>query len=263
LRRYHLLELHEHPACPASWRDGMTDFLQIGMRATGMFTVIVPRLGELLARTGQHRVVDLCAGGGGAWLGLLPRLRAHAHADVAVLLTDLFPSAPARRRVAGVDGVAYLDTPVDARSLPPDLGGVRTLFNALHQFRPDEARKVLADAVAARQPIAAFEATDRSWLGLFLAISLPGLVWLLTPFVRPFSWSRLFWTYVIPVLPFFVAHDAVISCLRTYDLDDLDRLVEGLGGERWRWERGRTWSRGFPNRITWLVGTPIEADHAG
>ena len=88
------------------------------------------------------------------------------------------------------------------------------------------------------------------------------VVWLITPFIRPFSWSRLFWTYVIPVLPFLVAHDAAVSCLRTYSLAELDELTAGIGGPGWRWERGRSWAGRIPNRVTWLIGRPA-ADAPG
>ena len=44
----------------------------------------------------------------------------------------------------------------------------------------------------------------------------PLAVGLATPFIRPFRWSRLFWTYVIPLVPLTCWWDGVVSQLRAY-----------------------------------------------
>ncbi|MCA9712797.1 MAG: hypothetical protein KDK70_43610, partial [Myxococcales bacterium] len=98
MRRVHLVEIHEQTWCPRVLRDGLTDFLQLGMRSLDMFGQAVPLVQRALERTGAARVVDLCAGGGGPWLRLSRQLGA---SDVQVLLTDKFPSASALRRVQG------------------------------------------------------------------------------------------------------------------------------------------------------------------
>ena len=41
----------------------------------------------------------------------------------------------------------------------------------------------------------------------------PGI---LAPTIRPFRWSRLFWTWLIPLVPFVLFYDGIVSCLRAY-----------------------------------------------
>ena len=41
-------------------------------------------------------------------------------------------------------------------------------------------------------------------------------VLLLTPFVRPFKWSRILLTYVVPLVPLIVVFDGTMSFLRLY-----------------------------------------------
>jgi hypothetical protein len=36
-----------------------------------------------------------------------------------------------------------------------------------------------------------------------------------TPWIRPFRWSRLLWTYVVPIIPAVLLFDGIVSCLRT------------------------------------------------
>lgn len=256
MRRIHFHEIHEQVWCPSVVRDGLTDFLQVGMRATNMFRHAVPMLAEAMERVSAKRVVDLCAGGGGPWQRLSSQLRTQVD-GVEVVLTDAFPSASARVRVASLDAsVAYESEAVDARRVPRRLRGMRTLFNAFHQFEPDDARQILQDAVDAGDGIAVFEATHRSWWSLFLMLGLPALVFLGTPFIRPFSWSRLFWTYVIPVIPLVVMHDGIVSCLRTYTLEELDGLVSSIDAPNYTWSRGVDRVDVLGNRVTYLVGTP-------
>src|SRR5690242_14048961 len=59
-----------------------------------------------------------------------------------------------------------------------------------HHFPPEMARRVLADAVARGHAIAVFESTARTTLCLILMLLVPHVVWLVTPFIRPFRWSR-------------------------------------------------------------------------
>jgi len=51
--------------------------------------------------------------------------------------------------------------PVDATNVPADLRGARTVWNAFHHSRPEQARSILANAVADRQAIAVFEVVSR------------------------------------------------------------------------------------------------------
>ena len=84
----------------------------------------------------------------------------------------------------------------------------------------------------------------------------------MTPAIRPFRWSRLFWTYILPAIPLAVVFDGIVSCLRTYRPNELLELTEGIEG--YRWESGESRDKG-PIPITYLVGvhTPAQAGAAG
>jgi hypothetical protein len=77
---------------------------------------------------------------------------------------------------------------------------------------------------------------------------------LAAPFVRPFHFSRLLWTYLIPVIPLILFYDGVISCLRAYSQEELRDLVSQVGADNYIWEIGE--KRGGLARITYLVGYP-------
>ncbi len=256
--RAHLFELHELEWFPATWRDLLTDFLSFYAGVFKPYVPAAPLLAGAVESAGAQKIVDLCSGAGRPILSLRPTLRRHGLTDLEVTLTDKYPNLDSRRAVSqGVgDGVTYLDTPVDAADVPRDLGGFRTLFTSFHHFRPDEAREILADAVAKNEGIGVFEYTERNWLIWALpTLLIPLFVWLCTPFVRPFRWNRLVWTYLLPVVPIVALWDGFVSNLRTYSVDELGRLVQDLDDSRYGWRIGQLRSIGLSN-ITYAIGSP-------
>lgn len=257
MKRLHLFEIEDQPWCPAPLRDAATDFLRFALHAGDSYAPAAPLLAELLREAGESAVVDLCSGGGGPWARLLPALRAEGVGPL-VTLTDLYPNLDAFRRAAeGLGGaLRYEPTPVDAAAVPARLRGVRTLFTGFHHFAPPAARALLRDAVRAGQPIAVFEATERSARGLLATAISPLLVLLATPLIRPLRLSRLVFTYLVPLVPLLVLWDGMVSCLRSYTAAEMAALAaeaEGAGGYRWR--AGQARGRG-PIPVTYLIGVP-------
>ena len=99
---------------------------------------------------------------------------------------------------------------------------------------------------------------------MLLMLPVPLMVLLMTPFIRPFRWSRLFWTYLIPVVPLVSLFDGLVSCLRTYSVAELRELVDGLEAENYQWDFGELKSKANPIPVTYLMGVPIaRANGAG
>jgi hypothetical protein len=207
--------------------------------------------------TGTTGVLDLCSGGGGPWLTLQPELEKSG--PVTVVLSDLYPNleALAATRARSGGRLEVHTGSVDATSVPPGLEGVRTMFNAFHHFPPEAARRILADAVARRRSIVVVDGPNSRAIGLLaMPLQIP-LILLLTPFVRPFKWSRLFFTYVLPLIPAIVLFDGTVSFLRFYLEDELRELVAAVPGhDRFEWDIGSTKADGSPVRFTHLVGVP-------
>src|SRR6266404_1158053 len=233
--RLHLVEIHDLPSCPPSLRDALTDFLAFSENLAGAYDPVAPLLRRALERPEAARIVALCSGAGGPWRRLASRV------GVPVLLTDLYPHHEEVTRV-------------DARAVPAELDGFRTIFTAFHHFRPAEARSILADAVQRGQGIGVFEIARRA----ALEITVVAFTWLGTlvsaPFIRPWRWSRLAWTYLPPALPIVGTFDGIVSCLRTYSRPELEELVRGLDG--YGWDIGDFRGGWSPLRGSYLIGVP-------
>jgi hypothetical protein len=255
MKRRQLVELEDLPWWPRLFRDAATDYLVAALRHVKTYNALAPRLADAIRRSGASQVVDLCSGGGGPWPDLAPALRTLG-VDVPIVLTDKFPNLEALRRVTPRSpGLRFEAEPISALDVPTRLTGFRTIFTAFHHFCPEGARSILAAAVRDRQGIVIAEATSRSALTLATMALVPLAVWVLTPAVRPFRWSRLFWTYLVPVIPLAILWDGVVSCLRIYTPDEMLAMAQDVGGD-YQWEAGVLHSAGAPTPIPYLIGTP-------
>ena len=248
-----LFEFHDQECFPGHLRDHVTEALQFVLSIGGIYHQSSARLKRAFHASRASRVVDLCSGGGGPW----PRLHRGQFAEVC--LTDKYPNAPAFERIRQESrgAITYWPNSVDATKVPSELAGFRTIFNSFHHFQKAEAIGILQDAVDNRQGIGVFEAVRPHPMTMALTpfMLLGGLA--AAPFIRPFRVSRLFWTYVLPVIPLILFWDGLISCLRAYSLDQLSEMIAALRAEGYVWEIGEE-DGGFAT-VTYLIGYPDPA----
>ena len=160
--RIHLFELEDQPWFPPVIRDLATDYLHFMETLMSAHRPMVPLLAEALRATGARRwwtcapvVVDRWLRSVKSW----PK----AGLNVRFILTDKYPNYDAFKAISSTHaGIEGHNAPVDATAVPSNLTGFRTMFNAFHHFKPNDARAVLQSAVAARQPIAIFELPERT-----------------------------------------------------------------------------------------------------
>jgi hypothetical protein len=259
MRRIQFIELHEQPWFPPTLRHEITDALQCGSQHLKAYGPISDLLQRALAASGSRSVVDLCSGSGGPWLDLSRKLRVNT-TPYRIWLTDKFPNCAAfeNLKAASANSVDFYRISVDAMKVPADLAGFRTMFSSFHHFLLSHARAILQDAVNARQGIGIFEITSRTLSAIGIMF-----LWSLTPFafapsMRPFRWSRLLYTYVLPLIPMVLLFDGIVSCLRTYRTWELRGLIDELETTEYIWEIGEQSGTfgGLP--ITYLIGYPRE-----
>jgi hypothetical protein len=264
LPRLQLFELEDQPRFPATIRDLATDYIHFLETKFALHRPAVRLMAEALQFTKATRLIDLCSGGGGSIAALLQALAADGITP-HVTLTDRFPNLRAFHRAAeGSNGqISFHPEPVDARAVPAELHGFRTMFNAFHHFSPTTAIDVLCDAVRAREPIGVFEIPDRRWSTLLsLLVLTPLLVAAMTPFIRPFCWRRLLWTYVVPLVPLTCWWDGIASQLRAYSVSELQSLTRATEAGDYTWRFGRVPIVSTPGYLTYLIGSPRESEGA-
>ena len=195
---------------------------------------------------------------------LLDDLEREIGADATVTLTDLYPNLSAVDQLEKTyrGRVVYRTEPTSVFDVPQQLTGFRTMFTALHHFRPSDARNILADAVGKQVGFGAFEAQERTLRSMLLVtLFVLSASLLFTPIVGRFTFWRFLLTYIIPLAPFFFWWDGMVSCLRTYGPAELRELTKNLQPDGYRWEAGRVEAqcRLGRYRVTYLIGLPAKS----
>lgn len=259
MKRRQLFEFGDQSWYPQFLKDMLTDYLNFVIKRFKLHQPVIPLLADLLKESKESRIIDLCSGGGGGMVDIGKMLQEAYKEDFTITLTDKYPNLPAFEKIAGeAEGkIDYLETSVSAHTLPENLQGLRTIFNAFHHFPPPYAKDVLRDAVEKNNPIAIFEIMERKFANIFPPlVFIPVFVLLFTPFIRPFKISRLIFTYLIPIVPLSITWDGIVSALRSYKPEELLAIAEEAGGGKYRWKAGLVAGTG-PNSVTYLTGVPL------
>jgi hypothetical protein len=257
LKRLRAVELEDQQWFPAIVRDLSTDFLryladllELGRASAGLLV-------DAVEAADSNTVIDLCSGGAGPIMALEREFTTRGM-EADFMLTDLFPNLLAfRHAVTASQGrIRYREEPIDARAVPSELTGTRTLFNALHHFQPHDAQAILRDAATNGEPIVVFEIVDRKLPRLLLVFLTPLLVLVATPFIRPMSWRRLLWTYLIPLVPLTCLWDGFASHLRAYTETELEAMAAAVDTPNYQWRVGRMPLRPRFLDAIYLIGQP-------
>ena len=255
--------------------------------------LVASTLQEVLGdRISEFTYVDFCAGAGGPTpfiekdlnLRLKTSLESVKSGDainggyygddetnatngVDFVLTDIAPHLEAWEEAAKKsDNMHFISTPVDAANAPPDLlrslpagergGKVFRLFNlAFHHFDDPLAKRILHNSIATSDGFGIFELQARTFSSLLTVSLIWPLMLLITPFYFWRSPGHLFFTYVIPIIPFVLVFDGYVSSLRTRSTQEILALM-GKKGDVKGWEFGsgsecHTYPTG---EMTWFIG---------
>ncbi len=258
MSRIHLFEFEDQPWLPRLLRDFMTGWLDFMNRMNSGWDVFAPQVATLLRESRSERIVDLGSGGGGPVLRIRRVIAETQGIDPLVLLTDKHPNHDALRRAAADPNgrVDYRSESIDATNVPAEFQGVRTMFCSFHHFRPDAARRILTDARDKGRAIGIFEGTARNVPAILVTLTAPLAVLVATPFIRPFRWGRLIFTYPIPILPLLCLWDGLVSCLRSYSAHELGELVRDLESDSYSWELGELRFPRTSVKVAYLIGWP-------
>ena len=252
MRRLQLFEILDQAWCPQAVRHGATDYLEAVTSRGNVYRAIQEELFRAIRDCRAERVIDLCSGGGGPWLSPEWRAALIKHAPLTVVLTDKFPSDVLSARLGADPYLSCANFPVDAAKVPESLKGFRTIFSSFHHFPDNVARDVLGDAVRCGDGFAMAEVTSRTPRALATMLLMPIFDWILTPRMRPFRWSRLLFTYLLPLIPLVVLWDGIVSCLRTRTPEELLILTSSFPQYDWR----AAYAQGGWLSPVYLIGVP-------
>lgn len=244
MKRIHLFEFEDFLWFPHWIRVRMTRLIIVMHKMLKTGEELADLLAKTLKKTNSTQIIDLCSGGSGPMPEAMELLKKnHGIENVDLTLTDLYPNLTIAEKINSQSGsrINYETTPVDATKIGSERVGLRTIISGFHHMDPNKARLILESAFNDKQPICIFEISDNSFPAFLWWTAFPINIitcLFITPFVKPFSWQQLVFTYLIPIIPICFAWDGAVSNARTYTLEDMDELLEGLKSDDYNWEKG-------------------------
>ncbi len=258
MQQWRYFEFEDQPWFPSFLRQYMMDFLRFVLHTGNLYQPITPILVRALQTTNSNTIIDLCSGAGGAVQSVQQNIQNSTGAAVSFILTDLYPNVAVYQQLQATSkgSISHCPESVDATNVPPQLKGFRTIFSGFHHFDEVTAQQVLQNAADAGEGIAIFDGGSKSlWFVLTILLFHPVAFLLCTPFIKPFSWRRLLFTYLLPVVPFCTVWDGVVSVLRLYTPAQLAALAQQTNHHNYRWQHGMVTNR-VGIRIAYLTGYP-------
>ncbi|MDD2404475.1 MAG: hypothetical protein PHV75_06735 [Victivallaceae bacterium] len=235
MKRWNCKELHELSWCPGVLRDGMTDFLSFFAIHSKIYKAAYPKIMAMLDERKESRMIDICAGGGLYSWRMLQQLQSFSgRPELCLTLSDLYPNKNwlKIRELAG-SSLKFAEAPVDARDAFARFKGLHLMFAALHHFSPQEIVALIDAAAEHNQALACFDYFQRDMKMEFLLVFCAPILLLCTSFlIYPFSWKRLFFTYIVPLLPLMLMVDTFISRNRSYIVSELEDIIRNTDSVR-------------------------------
>lgn len=257
--KFRLFEFEDKAWLPQTVRNGMTDYLRFILNSGNFYEPVSPLIMQLIHHTGSKQGIDLCSGGGGTVEQIQKNIREKYQMQIPFILTDKFPNINAYQFIEKKTNgkITYFSLPVNAAKVDSSLKGIRTIFSAFHHFDEQAAKQVINNAVLAKEGIGIFDGGNKS-IFFILAIVLlhPVAFFLFTPFLRPFKWSRILFTYLIPVIPLCTIWDGIVSVTRLYTPQQLLSIAASVNSTDYCWQVGKEKNK-FGMSITFLLGYSV------
>ncbi len=244
------MELEDQFWFPTFFRDQQTAFIGFVAGAFGIYNPLLPQLQKILASNGDKTWTDCCSGAAGPVLYFQEKLKFKGN----ILLTDKFPNKTFKENKKL--NIAYLNNPLDILKDKIPNKGLVTMFNAFHHFNLQERKIIIDQLIKTNRPFLIAEILQPNVLDAIkiFVTAIVGQV-LLAPFIKPFSFKRLFFTYFIPLNIVTVLWDGIASVIRAIPFSHLKQLAETID------------SKGFEVKaikhktalavITYIVGKPV------
>lgn len=233
----------------------MTGVLEVAIRHMKIYDPVISVMIRLLGHSKEVKVIDLCSGSGGGILRLHPMLETNWQNPVYFVLTDLYPNLPKAEALEKSKSgrISYRKeglSATDAIQIPADL---YTIFAGYHHFNDDEKRMLVNNLVESKKPLLIVEGAERSVLSFIAALLLlPFLTLLAVPFIRPFRFQYFLFTYLLPLIPFLVWWDGLIS-LMSIEPVEKSRLDLASMAPSYSWTSG-TFRRLLFMKTSWVAG---------
>lgn len=236
-----LRELEDLPWFPHILRSMQMEFIGWMVLFLDVYKPVISEIQNTLAKSNSNQILDLCSGSGQPIISISNKLidlkRVH--------LSDLYPNG---KSVKG-DLIKWISQPLNVLDDQIQILGMRTVFNAYHHF-DEEGKSRLLRNHAPHGLFIAEVLQPNLFTGIKILFTTTILQLIFCPFIKPFSWKRILFTYIIPINLFTITWDGIISVLKSQSISSMESNARKTLGEEFDIQAGL--SGPFYARVSWL-----------
>jgi hypothetical protein len=211
-------ELEDYNWFPPLLRNFQTDYIGFVVAKFNIYQVFIEYLKTL--DYPNSIAYDLCAGSGEPACSIFSK----SGVFTKLFLSDKYPNAKFINR----ENIIYVDESIDVLSLQFEKGYTYTMFNAFHHFSDLEKQSIVQKCDQANANLFIIEILEpNAWMLLKVMTLTTFGVLLFNPFVKPFSWKRLFFTYILPLNILTISIDGIISVFKSNSLTQYKNMFVG------------------------------------
>lgn len=194
-----------------------------------VYKPLIPLFEKLQQKQDFESWTDCCTGAAGP----VRYLYQNGCGAKKMVFTDKYPLTPIGFPPSLASEIHAVDVLTDP--IPGD--GLVSFFNSFHHFNQEQRRWLLQQIVLKKRPVLVAEITQPTVV-CFLVITLVTTVGqcLLAPFVKPFSWKRMLFTYLIPVNIVSVAWDGWMSVFKSLSAREFENLCHSVSSSQYKCE---------------------------
>lgn len=204
-------ELEDYAWFPATLRRFQTEFIGSMVTWTHLYRPIAPLIEIMMRNNNTQKIADLCSGSSNPVLYLAQYWKQ----AVQIYLTDKFPTEPVQTDLAPHQ-IIVERTSYDVLSASFSKDTLYTMFNAFHHFDAGEQVYLLEQFKKNRAPFLIVEILQPNFFELVkIALTTTICQLFVAPFISPFSWRRILFTYLIPINLVTVTADGIVSVIKS------------------------------------------------
>jgi hypothetical protein len=242
-------ELEDYAWFPKWMRCQQMEFISYMATAFALYKPLATTIDKLIQKTRNQQWTDCCSGAAGPIIYLL----ANGVSVNEVWLTDKFLMTPVFPKA--IPATVHCQT-VDVLNDPIPGEGVVSFFNAFHHFTKIERIKMLREIADSRRPLFIAEITQptiASFLCVTAATVLGQLIFAFS--VVPFRWSRILFTYFIPLNLLTITWDGWMSVFRSVSQKSFMQTAQTHSTAAYQFSFSKTGA--WWKRVYVLTGEPI------
>lgn len=208
-------ELEDYTCYPSVLRNFQTEFIGFVVVRFHVYDSFI-RFLETLSLP-LKSMTDLCSGSGEPAI----RIFRKSSRFQDLTLSDKYPNT----RVLKNDKIFYSQQSADVLTMKFNPETCYTMFNAFHHFKDEEKLKIAQNITSTGSTALFVEILEPNIICLMKVVlsTILGSL-LLTPFIRPFSLTRILLTYIIPVNVFTITFDGIVSVFKSRSLTHYQKL---------------------------------------